>query len=148
MKKAERIFIIFNLIFSFVILYESRLLPANAEFGVGPGFLPKVVSILSIILCFILIAKSFFKKSSFSDDSKFATKEGFFRLISTFFLLVVSVIAMHYIGMIIPLVLFLVIVFCFIEKYKVFASIRVAVLSVLIFYLIFKVWLGVPIQII
>ncbi len=148
LKTGERIFISLNLIFSIIILYASRSLPAGAEFGIGPGFLPKCISYFSILLSIILLSKSFLNKKSAVENEKFADRKGFLRMLITFLLLVLAIVLMRFIGMIIPLILFLVIVFRFIEKYSTASSIKVAVFSVMIFYAIFRIWLGVPIQII
>ncbi len=146
MKVGERIFLLFFIIFSLVLLKEGSTLPAAAKFGIGPGFLPKVVSILSIILSAALLVRSFLQKDV--SGKKFGAKEGLLRMAVTFGLLVLAVFLMDYVGMVIPLVLFLIIEFRWIEKYKLFTSIKVSVFSVAVFYAIFKLWLGVPIEII
>ena len=146
MKIGERLFILLFMIFSIIILTQSKALPSGANFGIGPGFLPKYVSILSIILCVILLVMNFIKEKD--STKEFGNKEGLIRMALTFGLLLVSVFLMNYIGMIIPLILFLIIEFKFIEKYKLLTSIKVSVFSIAIFYAIFKIWLGVPIELI
>lgn len=143
MKIAERLFLLFMSIFAVVIIKECGKLPAGSEYTIGPGFLPRYISYAMILISLILLVQSFIKDKT--EDKDFINKVGFTRLVSFFILLLSASIAINFVGMVIPLGVLMIIVFKFIEKYDWFSSLKVSILTIAIFYFIFKIWLKVPI---
>ena len=144
MKKAERIFIIIVMFFSFAVIYEGTKIPIISKYSIGPGFLPIFVGVSSVVVTGALLIFSYINPDNENDTKKFMTKEGFIRL-STFVVILMSALLSHnFIGLIVPLTIFMVIIFRYVEKYEWIASIKVAIICNGVFYLIFKVWLGVP----
>lgn len=145
MKIAERLFLSFMIIFAVVIIKECGKLPAGSKYTIGPGFLPRYISYAIILISLILLVQNFIKDKTKDEEKDFINKEGFTRLVSFFILLLFTVIVINFVGMVIPLGVFMIIVFKFIEKYDWFSSLKVSILTIAIFYFIFKIWLKVPI---
>ena len=147
MRRGEQIFILFIILFSVVILVKSIKLPLKTQYTIGPGFLPMTVSILMIIVSIAIIFQNYQKRESLKQKPMFGGRNDFTRLMLFFALLLISILLMNYLGIIIPLILFMIITFRFIEKYSWVTTLKVSIVSNIIFYLIFKVWLGVPLPI-
>ena len=147
MKIAERIFLTGISLFAIIMDKECEKLPISSEYTIGPGFLPKLISYGIILVSLIMLVQSFTKSDRGNEYKAFISKTGFIRLLYFFAVFLVAVISVGFVGMLIPLGVFMIIVFKFIEKYNWFSSIKVSVLSLIIFYVIFKVWLGVPIPV-
>ena len=147
MRRGEQIFIILIILFSVIILVNSTKLPLKAEYTIGPGFLPMIVSILMILISIAILFQNYQKRESLKQKPMFDERNDFTRLMLFFALLLISILLMNYLGIIIPLILFMIITFRFIEKYSWVTTLKVSIVSNIIFYLIFKVWLGVPLPI-
>jgi len=145
MKIAERIFLIVMGLFAIIIAKECEKLPTSSGYAIGPGFLPKFISYAIILISMIMLVQSFTKSKISNKYKAFITKTSAIRVLSFFVVFLIAIISVNFVGMFIPLGVFMIIVFRFIEKYDWFSSIKVSVLSLIIFYVIFKVWLGVPI---
>lgn len=145
MKIAERIFILIMALFAVIILKECGRLPTGSEFTIGPWFLPRYISLFIIAVSAILMIQSFLKRGENSKQKDFITKNGLIRLTSFSLVLLLAILSVSFAGMFIPLGVFMAVIYKFGEKYDWLPSVKVSVLSIVIFYLIFKVWLGVPI---
>ena len=145
MKIAERIFILFMGVFAAVIIKECSKLPIGSEYTIGPGFLPRFIAYAMLLISIMLLVKSFNKNKTDGKGKPFIVKAGFMRLISFFILLLLAVVSVDFVGMFIPLGIFMILIFKFVERYSWLSSVKVSVVSVIVFYFIFKVWLGVPI---
>lgn len=142
MKRAEKIFTIFLFLFSLVVIREGVSIPKMSEFTIGPGLLPLIIGIMMAIFSIVLFISNF--KREKTTDKPFITKDGLVRLSMFIILLIGSLLLNQWLGLVIPLILFMTLIFRFIEKYSWFTSIRVSVISNIIFYLLFNTWLGVP----
>ncbi|MGE4283902.1 MAG: tripartite tricarboxylate transporter TctB family protein [Clostridia bacterium] len=159
MKIGERVFIIALAIFSFAIIAEAVEMPLDSEYTIGPGFVPFWIAIFMILTAIMLMVQTFERKKGQGDSKSgvaskitsmvtiqaFIKSGAFKRVITMLIIAVVAVWSMSYVGMLIPSFLFLIIAFRFIEEYKWFTSIRVSLATMVVLYLIFKVWLGVQI---
>jgi hypothetical protein len=134
-------------------LSEAVQIPTSSQYTIGPGFLPMILAIACLVVCGILLLHSFilnkFKKSETNDAKpiklylKFLKSPAFFRMGIMIIASVVFVFLMHFIGILMPTVLFMVFVFFVIDRHKWLTNIKVAVLTTGILYLIFDVWLQV-----
>ena len=145
MKKAEVGFLISIIVFGVVLLYKGAHLPVRSEFTIGPGFLPRVVSYFMILVASGLLIQCLIKNPQSTPKIKeFINGIGLKRLVPFGVLFVGFIFSIKFLGILLPLWVFMVITFRFIEKNSWFSSIGVSTLSVLIFYAIFKMWLGIP----
>ncbi len=143
MKLAERIFLACMALFSLVIIWKSQGLSMGAEYTIGPGFFPKVVSIFMLLTVLVMFVKTFVGESEkgkkFIGDKKQALKAFYF-----FIALTVAVLAISFLGMFPSILLFMIFSFIYTENNNYKSSIVVAVIVAVIVFCIFKVWLGVP----
>lgn len=144
MKLAERLFIVASILFSLMVIREGVRIPIKAEHTIGPGFLPLVVGIAMAIVSAVMLVKNIQKYREKTEDKPFITKEGLNRLVTFFVILLASLLLNKVVGLVIPLIIFMTLVYRYIEKYSWLTSIKVAVICNVIFYLIFNTWLGVP----
>ncbi|OPL08689.1 MAG: hypothetical protein AVO33_09745 [delta proteobacterium ML8_F1] len=144
MKNAERIFILAIMIFSFAVIFEGSIIPVFSQHTIGPGFLPVVVGGALAVTCSALLIFSYIKQDTEQDKKKFISKEGQSRLLIFIVILMGALLLNGILGLIIPLTIFMILSYKMIENYTWWNSIKVAVVSNMIFYYIFKVWLGVP----
>ncbi len=144
MKLMERIFIIGMMIFSGLVIYEGIKLPIKSEYTIGPGFLPIVIGIGIFISSISCIVQSVYKYKKLDTDTKFISKEGATRLGIFIAVLTGALLLNEIFGLLISMVVFMIVILRYVEKYSWFVSIRVAIISNIIFYLIFEIWLRVP----
>jgi hypothetical protein len=140
MKRAEMIFIFFLAFVSTMIIKEGLGLPLQDGFAPGPGFLPIVVGVLLLLNSIFLL----YKNIKSNKDESFFEKVGGLKNLSIFIITFILVILFgEKIGLILSLSIFMVIVFRYIEKYEMKKCILVAIVSNLVFYVIFDMWLGI-----
>lgn len=144
MKAMERVFIIAMILFSGVVILEGTKLPVKSEYTIGPGFLPIVVGIGIFIVSVISIIQNLLKNKGTDSSKKFFSKEGATRLGIFIGVMIVSLLLSKVFGLLISLAIFMIVIFRYVEKYSWIASIRVAIICNVVFYLVFKIWLGVP----
>lgn len=144
MKNMEKVFILGILLFSIVAILEGNRLPRMSQYTIGPGFLPLVVGILMFIIAAIIFAQNILQHKGNTEGKAFIKKEGVFRLSFFVVVLLISLLLNRVLGLVIPITLFMVVIFRYIEKYSWFTSIRVAILCNILLYLVFQTWLGVP----
>lgn len=144
MKLAERLFIITTILFSLVVIREGVRIPIKTEHTIGPGFLPLVIGIGMAIVSVVMLIQNIQKYKGKYQDKSFITKEGVKRLVTFIVILLASLLFNKVLGLVIPLIIFMTLVYRYIEKYSWLTSIKVAVICNVVFYLIFKIWLGVP----
>lgn len=144
LKNVELLFIIFLIIISIFLILEGISMPVISQYSIGPGFLPIFIGICIVVVSIILFILNITKNMNENQNTVFITKDGALNLGFFIGVLLITISFYKLLGLIIPLIAFMIIIFRFIEKYSWFTSIKVAVVCNIIFYLIFKIWLGVP----
>ncbi|MBT2689250.1 tripartite tricarboxylate transporter TctB family protein [Bacillus sp. ISL-47] len=141
MKIAEITFGIFLLGISILMFILGLTYPYQTQFGPGPGFFPVWVTgimiVISTIFLFTLLKKNFPEK--FFSDSK--GKKFFLAYIALF---IAGIVLIDILGMMVSFALFSLLVYKFMEKYNWKRSVSVSIGTMVILFLIFKVWLKVP----
>lgn len=134
-----RVFLVLLGTIAGLMMPEARRLPADSQYTIGPGFLPTIMLSLIIVCCVALLILDFIKKF----DCKIEKSSGI-RLILYAIATILLVFGMEYAGIIFSVAVYIFLVTFFIEKNKCFTSIKVAVITSAFIYLIFHVWLKVP----
>ena len=160
-SKLEIGFLIFLLVAFSLMLPSVITMKSDTTYTIGPGFLPSVMLIVSMVCCVIILVgdivgilknrnKGTVEEAS-PDESKekqgFSRKNGMVRVFMYLLAAVVLILGMEFVGIIASIVVMTFAVLFFIEQYKWFASLRVAVIFGALIYLVFVVWLGVPLPI-
>lgn len=142
MKRFEKLFLLFMIIISIIIIKEGLGLPFISKYTIGPGFFPVIIGSGIAIISLIIIIKEFLLKNN--NDKPFIELIGIKRIGIYFGAIIIVLLLSEIIGLIVTLILFMIIVFRFIEGYKWVTCIKVAVICNIIFYILFEIWLGVP----
>ena len=143
MVLAERIFLIIIAGLSVLLLWSGRELSMGSEFTIGPGFFPRYIAILLLLTVAISLAKTFCVKKE-QNKTFFMHKNTALKVLYFCIALIVSISAIPFLGMILSIFLFMLYGFIHIENNSFVKSLAVAAVTSLIIFLIFKVWLGVP----
>ena len=125
-----------------LMMPEARRLPQDSQYTIGPGFLPTIMLGAIIVCCVALLILDFVKKSEYKIE-----KAAGLRLILYAIATVLLVLGMEYVGIIFSVAVYIFCVTFFIERRGWFSSLKVAVITSVFIYLIFHVWLKVPMSV-
>ena len=157
MKASETILLSFFVIFSGVLLVNSTDMPYSSGYGFGAGFLPVNMSLAVIVLTGIIALRALLnkkktpgEKSEQSTDSRQAPgpekQKSFIAPISTIVLLLIATALMGFGSVLLPMAILMIIVSALFLGNTWFQSIRMTLVTLAVIYLIFSVWLGIPIN--
>ena len=117
----------------------ARSLPAQTGFGLGPAFLPFwtgiVLAVCGLWLCARLTPDA---------EVSWPASRGFARAASGFILLLLYALALQPLGYLISTAVFLVIAILLLEPVRPTRALVVGIASAAILFLIFRVWLRIP----
>jgi putative tricarboxylic transport membrane protein len=118
----------------------ARSLPAQTGFGLGPAFLPFwtgiVLAVCGLWLCV--------RPAAADAEVSWPASRGFARAASGFVLLLLYALALQPLGYLIGTAVFLVIAFLLLEPVRPTRALVVGIASAAFLFLIFRVWLRVP----
>jgi putative tricarboxylic transport membrane protein len=118
----------------------ARSLPAQTGFGLGPAFLPFwtgiVLAVCGLWLCVRPVAAD--------AEISWPASRGFARAASGFVLLLLYALALQPLGYLISTAVFLVIAFLLLEPVRPTRALVVGIASAAFLFLIFRVWLRIP----
>lgn len=141
MKKAEIFFALFLLGAGLLMFIISLDYPYSTQFGPGPGFFPVWISGFMILFSLIFLIKLF--RSNIS-GAFFNHPDSLKTLILFIVGLIITIILIPILGLILSLGLFCLFAFRLFDKHSWKGSVGVSVGAMVIFYLIFVIWLKVP----
>ena len=142
MKAAERFFLVGIMLFSVIIIWKSQSLSVGSEFTIGPGFFPRYISyflLITIGVIFFTTFQSGSKKTVF-----FTNGEAGLLVVKYFSALVIVVLAIPYAGMLLSMAALMMFSFFVLEKYSFFVSLTVSLITIVVVFVLFKIWLEVP----
>ena len=137
-----RAFLGIMIVISALMMPEAIKLPRDAEYTIGPGFLPLIMLGAIIACCALLLIFDFKSKSTAR-----IKKEAYLRLISYILATALLVLGMQHIGIALSVLVYLFCISFFVEKHDLVSSIKVSVITTVLIYLIFHTWLNVPMSI-
>lgn len=137
-----RVFLVLLGVIAGLMMPEARRLPQDSQYTIGPGFLPTVMLSVIIVCCIALLILDFIKKFNCKIE-----KSAGLRLVLYAIATVLLVFGMEYVGIIFSVAVYIFAVTFFIEKNSVLSSVKVAVITAAFIYLIFHVWLKVPMSV-
>lgn len=143
-KLVNYIMLTFLLILGILYFISANTLEGSGVTSgkIGPGYFPRVICIIFILLCLISFVQTIFRKNE--DGNKF-TVPNFRLIVITIFITLLFVLSWYYIGYFyINLALYLFILFVVFQKYtkninkkKIFMNIMISVLFSIAVYYIF-----------
>lgn len=137
-----RVFLVIMIVMSALMMPEAFDLPRDAEYTIGPGFLPIIMLSCIILCCLVLLILDIKNKSNAK-----VRKDSYLRLTLYILASVLLVLGMQYVGIALSLLVYLFCISYFVEKHGLVPSLKVSVITTLVIYLIFHTWLSVPMTI-
>lgn len=137
-----RVFLVLLGVIAGLMMPEALKLPRDAQYTIGPGFLPTIMLGVIIACCVALLIIDFIKKSDYKIE-----KSAGLRLILYAISTVLLVLGMEYVGIVVSVAVYIFCVTFFIEKHSAFSAVKVAIITAAFIYLIFHVWLKVPMSV-
>lgn len=148
MKRANQVASIVLFLFSIALMIESRKLVFTAEFGrPGAGFFPFWLGVLLAILSFQLFLQNRPTEAERDEASPFADLRRLGKPALILASLFVFALTLPFLGFLVAIGLFLAFLLVPVEKHRWLPGLITAVVGGFAFYLIFEVWLDVPLPI-
>lgn len=138
---SNRIFLLVTAAISGTLLSIALGWPLQSQYTIGPGFLPIVMLSIILICCVVL----FFTDRSTPDIV--LSKRALLRMVSYFAGLIVMIVLMEYLGIISSVALFTFYIVFWVEKNPLIEGLKVALITAVVVWAIFGLWLKIPITI-
>ena len=154
MKISEAILLAMLAIFSLVLLVSSLDMPYGTEQTFGPGFLPLNLSIALLVAIGIVTVKGVVAAckardaspqqaaGNTEDKAEVAAKTGV--LVAAIALVAIATFAMKFVGVLPAVLVMMALISWKFSGHSPLKSVAVSVSSVVAIYLIFEVWLHIP----
>ena len=137
-----RVFLVLLTAVAVLMMPEALSLPRDAQYSIGPGFLPMIMLSITIGCCVLLLIFDFYKKSKYTIE-----KAAAIRLILYAVSTALLIFCMEHVGIAVSVIVYVFATLFFIEKIKWTKALKVAVITGVTIYLIFHTWLQVPMTI-
>lgn len=134
-----RAFLVIMAVIAGLMMPEALALPKDAQYTIGPGFLPSIMLGATIVACLILLALDIRSKTDAKIEGN-AVPRLVLYVISTALL----IFAMEHVGIILSVIVYIFCVIFFIEKNSALSAAKVALVTGTGIYLIFHTWLRFP----
>lgn len=144
MKRAEQVLGVVLLLFAIYIGYESSLIEAGAEFGMGPGFMPFWLSVGLGITSAALLIRAVLLPSGRFEPTFYPDRAGGMRVILVLAGYLLAIVLMKPLGMPISLAIITAVTMPIFGARNWKAIALTAILTLFGVYLVFGRWLGVP----
>lgn len=155
MKVSEMILLTFFAVFAGVLLFNSLDMPYSSEQGFGAGFVPLNMSVVIIILTAVIALRALLSKNRTQVEAREASvdsnqapesdqQQSFVAPVSTIVLLLAATAVMGFGSILVPLGILMMTISAFFLGNSWFNSIRMTIVSLAVIYLIFSVWLKIP----
>lgn len=156
MKFSELILLSLFTVFAGILLFNSLDMPYSSGQGFDVGFVPLNMSVVIIVLAGLIGLRALVGKkktqvengevpSDSFQDSEPEQRQSLVAPISTILLLLVSTAVMGLGSILLPLAVVMTIISIFFLGNSWFRSIRMTIVALAMIYLIFSVWLKIPI---
>ena len=142
MLTMYRAFLVIMAVIAGLMMPEALALPKDAQYTIGPGFLPSIMLGATIVACLILLALAIRSKTDAKIEGN-AVPRLVLYVISTALL----IFAMEHVGIILSVIVYIFCVIFFIEKNSALSAAKVALVTGTGIYLIFHTGLQVPMSI-
>lgn len=130
---------------SLFVVTQAVQMPLSAEYGPGPGFMPLWLGLLMAILSGILLFRCL--QAGVPSRRLFDNSSGLKKAALVALLYLVYIASLQFLGLLVALALFLLILLWLIERRSVFVAAAAAATGALSCYFLFEVWLKVPLPI-
>lgn len=153
MKTSEIIFLGGLAVFAGALLYGSFDMPYSTDTTIGPGFIPLNVSLGLLVLLLLSFSRKFLfaKKTSSNTEEEDNTSDTpaplkAIVLVAIMAFIAICIFAMEYVGVLIPLGVLLAVLSWRFSGHSLIKSIIVSLVLLAVIYLIFSIWLQIPLH--
>ncbi len=143
MHRADRFIGMLFLIFGSYLVFRSREFPYWQDFGPGPGYFPFWLGMIMIALsAYLLVRVLFFSREK--KEKGIGLQRGILYPLIVLLIMFVCFFLMRYLGFIVPVLLFILMLMEFLERGKRKLHLGITILTGFILYFVFAYWMGIP----
>lgn len=144
MIRSEKISSALWILFSLLLIYETRRYSIGTIDNPGPGFLPLLLGIVLGTMSIIHLLKVWFKKGVRTESVLWPDREGLIKISSIFIFLLLFALLLEITGYLVNIFLFFLILLRPIGKQRWVWSLSISMGATLVSYLLFDWWLKLP----
>lgn len=144
MRQIEMFLLFFFLALSVGAYVSCSHLPVDSGYAIGPGFMPKAMAVLIALAVLVRIVELLRAKGTEKGEDRFLTPGTLGNLVLVVGLLVLTAVGMGTLGVYVSVFGFMLAVLLFVSKHRFVPSIMATLTTTGVFYLIFAVWLKLP----
>lgn len=147
MRTSELTLIVFTIVFSAFLGYQSLEFQYFSSQGFGPGFVPLNFALATLVLGVMIFLK-FGKRKSQADSGTFQVKEHFKAALPAIFavlLLFVAIYLMHFGSVLAPLFVVMMVISKVLLGHLLVRAFVMNLITIAAVFAIFNLWLGIPV---
>jgi hypothetical protein len=142
--RSERISGLVLILFSVLIMVESRKYPIGTVDNPGPGFLPMLLGFLLGLMSLALWIKTWIKVKTQIQKTSWPDRQGLFKIIAIFIGILLFTILFEVTGYFLNIFLLFLLLLRPIGRQRWSMTLMISIGAVLVSYLLFDWWLKVP----
>lgn len=137
-----RAFLVLLALVASLMMPEALGLPKDSQYTIGPGFLPLIMLGATIVCCVILLLLDLKDKTDAT-----VKKESIPKLLLYIMATGLLIFCMEHVGIILSVAVYIFSIIFFVEKHPPLTALKVSLITSVLIYAIFHIWLKVPMTI-
>ena len=137
-----RAFLVLMAVGSALMMPEAMSLPKDSQYTIGPGFLPLIMRGATIVCCVILLLLDLKDKTDAT-----VKKESIPKMLLYIMATGLLIFCMEHVGIILSVAVYIFSIIFFVEKHPPLTALKVSLITSVLIYAIFHIWLKVPMTI-
>lgn len=137
-----RAFLVLLALVAGLMMPEAMGLPKDSQYTIGPGFLPLIMLGATIVCCVILLLLDLKDKTDAT-----VKKESIPKMLLYIMATGLLIFCMEHVGIVLSVVVYMFAIIFFVEKHPPLTALKVSLITSVLIYAIFHVWLKVPMTI-
>ena len=137
-----RAFLVLMAVGSALMMPEAMSLPKDSQYTIGPGFLPLIMLGATIVCCVILLLLDLKDKTDAT-----VKKESIPKMLLYIMATGLLIFCMEHVGIILSVAVYIFSIIFFVEKHPPLTALKVSLITSVLIYAIFHIWLKVPMTI-
>lgn len=137
-----RAFLVLLTLVASLMMPEALGLPKDSQYTIGPGFLPLIMLGATIVCCVILLLLDLKDKTDAT-----VKKESIPKMLLYIMATGLLIFCMEHVGIILSVAVYIFSIIFFVEKHPPLTALKVSLITSVLIYAIFHIWLKVPMTI-
>ena len=137
-----RAFLVLLALVASLMMPEALGLPKDSQYTIGPGFLPLIMLGATIVCCVILLLLDLKDKTDAT-----VKKESIPKMLLYIMATGLLIFCMEHVGIILSVAVYIFSIIFFVEKHPPLTALKVSLITSVLIYAIFHIWLKVPMTI-